>query len=269
MAGLALAFQDFIPGLGLFESEWVGFKWFSEFIEGAFFWRLVRNTFLLSFYTLLFAFPVPIIFALLLNEVMHVTYKRVVQTLSYLPHFISLVVIVGILMNMFNYPDGIINKLVNLIGIESINFFNNPKMFRPLYVASEVWQGFGWNSILYLAVLTSINPEIYESAVIDGANRFQRAIHISIPGIKTTIATILILNFGSLFSVGFQKIILMYNPGTYETADVISTYVYRKGILNGDYSFATAVGFFNSVISFLLLYIANKVVKRFTQVSIW
>lgn len=269
MYGLIIAFKDFTPGLGFFGSPGVGLKWFRQFIGGPYFLRIVRNTVLLSVYTIVFGFPLPIIFALFLNEVRSTPFKRTIQNFTYLPRFVSTVIIVGILMNMFSYPDGLVNRLLTLLSIEPNNFFINPKAFRALYVGSEVWQTFGWNSILYLAVLTSQNPELYESAKMDGANRFQQAVHISFPALKTTAVVLLILALGSLFSLGFEKVILMYNPATYKTADIISTYVYRKGILDFRFSFATAVGLLKSVISLILIVTANGVSKKVAGTGIW
>lgn len=269
MYGLIMAFKDYQIGLGLYKSPWVGLKWFYEFFHGVYFWRLIRNTVLLSSFGIIFGMPVSIVFALLLNEVRNIYFKRVVQTITYFPNFISTVIMVSLVFMIFTYPNGIVNRLIGNIGLEPINFLQESKMFAPLYIGSGIWQGFGWGSILYIAALTSINPELYESAVIDGANRLQQMVYISIPCIFTTIITVLILNIGSLFSVGYEKIILMYNPLTYETADVISTYVYRKGIVDSSYSFSTAVGLFNSVINFTILYITNKISKRITQMGIW
>lgn len=269
MYGLIIAFEDFIPGLGFWKSPWVGFEWFIDFFNSIYFWRLIRNTALISVYGIIFGIPISIIFALLLNEVRNKYFKRIVQTITYLPHFISTVIIVSIVMMIFSYPNGIANRILTLFGTEPLNFFQMENMFRPLYIGSDIWQDFGWGSILYLAVLTSINPELYESAVIDGANRFQQMIYISIPSMVTTIITVLILGIGNLFSVGYEKIILMYNPIIYETSDVITTYVYRKGILSGSYSYATAVGLFNSVLNFTILFIANKISKKISNIGIW
>jgi putative aldouronate transport system permease protein len=269
MAGVFIAFQDFMPRAGFFGSKWVGLTWFKDFFSSIYVGRLIRNTVLLSVYSIIVGFPMPIVLALLLNEVHNMRFKKVVQTISYMPYFISTVVLVGIMMLMMQYPNGIINKFLMFFGFKGSYFFQEPGMFRTIYIISGIWQGVGFGSILYLAVLSGINPEIYESAVIDGANRFQQMIHISLPSMKTTIGTMLILSIGGIFSVGHEKIILMYNPTIYETADVISTYVYRRGILSSDFSFATAVGLFNSVVNFLVLFVANKLSNKFTEVSIW
>ena len=269
MAGLTMAFQDYIPRSGYFGSEWVGLYWFKQFFSSFYVGRLIRNTVLLSFFSLICGFPLPIVFALLLNELRSLRFKKTVQTISYMPYFISTVVLVGIMKLMMSSPDGVIVRIIEILGGKGSNYFMMPGKFRMLYIVSGIWQGLGFNSILYIAVLTSISPEIYEAAVIDGANRFQKMIHISLPCMRTTIGTLLILAIGGLFSVGFEKIILIYNPATYETADVISTYVYRRGIQNSEFSFATAVGLFNSVVNFVLLFIANMVSKRFMEVSVW
>lgn len=269
MYGLIMAFEDFTPGLGFFKSPWVGLDWFKDFFQSIYFWRLIKNTLILSVSGIIFGMPVSIIFALLLNEVRNIYFKRLVQSISYLPNFISVVIIVSIVMMIFSYPNGIVNKFLETVGTEPVNFFQSNSMFRPLYIGSGIWQKFGWDSILYIAALTSINPEQYEAAIIDGASRLQQMRYISIPCMLTTIVTVLILNIGHLFSVGYEKIILMYSPVIYETADVISTFVYRKGILDSSYSYATAIGLFNSVINFAILYVANRISKKVAQIGIW
>lgn len=269
MYGVIIAFKDYLPGQGFMESEWVGLKWFKQFFGSFYFKRLIRNTFLLSLYDLLWGFPVPIIFALMLNEVKDGWFKRTTQTVSYLPHFISVVVVVGMLFNFLSPTSGIVNKFVMMLGREPISFLNDPKWFRTIYVISSVWQSFGWNSIVYLAAITSIDPQLYEAAKIDGCNRLQQILYITIPGILPTVIILLILRVGSLLNVGYQKIILMYNPATYEVADVISTYVYRRGILGAEYSFAAAVGLFNSVVNFVFLWITNRLSKKTADISLW
>lgn len=269
MYGVIIAFKDFSPGKGILGSPWAGLKWFEEYFKSIYFTRTLRNTILISVYNLIWGFPVPIIFALLLNELKDGVFKRTVQTISYLPHFISVVVVVGMMVNFLSPTDGLINLLIKRLGGQPIAFMSDPKWFRTLYVGSGIWQEFGWNSIIYLAALSSLDPQLYEAARIDGANRWQQVWHITIPGIMPTAIILLILSIGGLLSVGFEKIILMYSPATYETADVISTYVYRRGILNSQYSFGAAVGLFNSVISFILLYFANGISKRVTEVALW
>lgn len=268
MYGVVIAFKNYSAGRGIIGSPWVGFRWFEEFFNSLYFGRLIRNTFLLSFFTLLFGFPIPIIFALILNEFGGL-FKRVVQTISYLPYFISLVVIVGIMFNLLSMKTGIVNHIIQQWGGDPVDFMGRPEWFRFLYVSSTIWQTFGFSSIIYLAALSSIDPQLYESAMIDGASRWQQTVHITLPGIMPTAMIILILNVGNLLAVGFEKIILMYSPATFETADVIATYVYRRGIVGAEYSFAAAVGLFNSVINFILLVIANSISKRLTRVGLW
>lgn len=269
MYGIVIAFQDYSPAGGFFKSPWVGFEHFKNFFSSVYFLRLLRNTFLLSFYSLIFGFPVPIIFALLLNEVKNSIFKRTVQTVSYFPHFVSVVIVVGI-MNIFLHPtNGFINLLLQRLGHEPIYFMQETRWFRFLYVSSGIWQSFGWSSIIYLAVLSGISPELYEAAIVDGANRFQRAIYISIPCLLPTIVLLLILNIGNLLNVGFEKIILMYSPRTYEVADVISTYVYRRGLLEANFSFGAAVGLFNNIVNFILLLTANYIARKVTEYSLW
>lgn len=270
MYGIIIAFKDFSPVRGILSSPWVGLKHFEDFLTSIYFVRLFRNTLLISIYQLIFSFPVPIIFALALNEVKKVAFKRTIQTISYLPHFISVVIVVGMMVSLLSPRDGILNILLeNVFGVEPIAFMNDSKWFRTLYIGSGIWQSYGFSAIVYLAALTSINVELYEAAIIDGANRWQRLKSITIPGIKPTITIILILNVGSLLSVGYEKIMLMYSPSVYETADVISTYVYRRGILSSQYSFATAVGLFNSIVNFVLLITANNISKKYSETSLW
>ena len=269
MFGIVIAFQDYSPYLGYFKSEWVGLQNFIDFFESIYFWRLIRNTLLLNVYDLLLGFPVPIIFALLLNEVTNQGVKRFVQTVSYLPHFISIVIVVGIMHSFLSPNSGIVNILLSNMGKDTIDFWTEPKWFRPLYIGSGIWQGFGWGSIIYLAAISGIDPNLYEAAEMDGARRIRKMIHITIPGIMPTIVILLILRLGNMMSVGFQKIILMYNGATYETADVISTYVYRKGIAGGEFSFATAVGLFNSVINLILIFAANTFSRKIGETSLW
>ena len=269
MFGIVIAFQDYSPYLGYFKSEWVGLQNFIDFFESIYFWRLIRNTLMLNVYDLLLGFPVQIIFALLLNEVTNQGIKRFVQTVSYLPHFISIVIVVGIMHSFLSPNSGIVNVLLNNMGKDTIDFWTESKWFRPLYIGSGIWQGFGWGSIIYLAAISGIDPNLYEAAEMDGARRIRKMIHITIPGIMPTIVILLILRLGNMMSVGFQKIILMYNGATYETADVISTYVYRKGIAGGEFSFATAVGLFNSVINLILIFAANTFSRKIGETSLW
>ncbi|MGP4078756.1 ABC transporter permease [Pseudalkalibacillus sp. R45] len=268
MIGIVIGFQDYIPGVGFFESPWVGLKHFTEFFNSYYFWRLIKNTFLLNFWLLVFGFPAPIILALLLNEIRNRFFKRSVQTITYIPHFISLVVVVGIIKD-FTATDGMINQFRDLMGKESIPFLQYPEYFRTIFVTSEIWQTIGWSSIIYFAALSNVDPNLYEAADIDGAGRFRKMWHITLPAIRPTIVIILILTIGSLLNTSFEKILLLYQPLTYETADVISTYVYRKGIENSAFSFATAVGLFNTIINFTLLIIANAISRKISDNSLW
>jgi putative aldouronate transport system permease protein len=268
MIGVVIGFQNYIPGLGFFESPWIGFKHFTDFFHSFYFWRLIKNTFILNFWLLIFGFPAPIILALLLNEVRHSWFKRTVQTVTYIPHFISMVVIVGIIKD-FTATDGMINQLRELLGRDTITFLQIPEYFRSIYVSSDIWQSIGWSSIIYFAALSAVDPNLYEAAEMDGAGRFRKMWHITLPAIKPTIVILLILTIGNLLSSGFEKILLLYQPLTYETADVISTYVYRKGIEDSSFSFATAVGLFNTVVNFILLIIANTISKKVSDNSLW
>ncbi|PYI51519.1 ABC transporter permease [Paenibacillus flagellatus] len=268
MYGLLIAFKDYSIPDGVWGSKWVGFDHFRNFFESYYFWRLLRNTVLINVYELLFAFPAPIILALLLNEIRGGLFKRAVQTISYLPHFISIVVVVGILFD-FLARDGLVNQILAFFGIESIQFMKEPGWFRTLFVGSGIWQGVGWGSIIYLAAIATIDPTLYEAAKMDGAGRWKQMLHITLPGMMPTIVIIFILNMGSMMSVGSEKVLLMYSPLTYETADVISTFVYRRGVLETDYGFTAAVGLFNSVVSFVLLMLSNAISKRVSEHHLW
>ena len=270
MYGAIIAFKDFNAFVGVWDSKWVGFKHFQQFFESYYFWRLLRNTILLSLYQLIFAFPAAIILALVLNEVRNQAFKKFVQSVSYLPHFISLVVVCGMLID-FLQPDGIINILLLKAGFidTPINFLILPEWFRTIFVASGIWQGIGWSSIIFLAALAGINPSLYEAAFVDGAGRWKQMLHITLPGIMPTIIILLILNIGSFMAIGSDKIILLYNPATYETADVIGSFVFRRGIMEANYSFTAAVGLFNSVINLILLVTVNQVAKKKAESSLW
>lgn len=268
MYGVLISFQNYSPFKGISGSEWVGFKHFKDFFESYYFWRLIRNTFLINFYDLLVSFPAPIILALLLNEVRCSQFKRTVQTVTYMPYFISLVVVVGLLRDM-TQSDGILTDLVVAFGGERVNLLGYPQYFRGLFVGSNVWQSLGFNSILYLSAISSIDPTLYEAATIDGAGRWQRVLHITIPGISGTIITLFILRMGSMMAVGHEKIILMYNSVTMETADVISSFVYRKGLIDSNYASATAIGLFNSILNCIFLVLGNQLSKKFTKRGLW
>jgi ABC-type polysaccharide transport system, permease component len=267
--GLIISFKDLQPGLTVLNCPWVGFKWFNEFLSSSYFWRSLKNTFVLSGLSLVVQFPAPIIFALILNEVRNKHFKKIVQSVSYFPYFLSTVIIVGMLFNFLSVDTGIVNTILKEHGKETINFLNSVHWFRPLYVISGLWQNLGWNAIIYLAALTGIDPVLYEASFIDGAKRIKQMWHITIPGIFPTIIVLLLISLGNLLNVGFEKIILMYNPSTYDVADVISTYVYRLGIQNQQYSFATAVGLFNQVVNFSLLVLFNSLSNRLGGEGLW
>ncbi|GAA3402201.1 ABC transporter permease [Paenibacillus hodogayensis] len=269
MYGIIIAFKKFQPLKGILGSSWVGFRYFEEFFSAPYFWRLLKNTLLLSFYSLIWGFPAPIAFALLLNEVRHKLYKRIVQTVSYLPHFISIVVIAGMIVSFTGLREGVVNHGLTWLGLQPINFMAEPGWFRTIFVGSGVWQGFGWGSIIYLAAIAGIDPQLYEAAEMDGAGRWTRMRHITIPSLIPTIVIMFIMQMGHLMDVGVEKVLLLSNPLTYETADVISTFVYRRGVLNQDYSFATAVGLFNNGINLILLITVNALSRRLSQSSLW
>ena len=266
--GVLISFKDYKVAKGVWGSPWVGFKWFEKFLTDEYFWKLVRNTLLLNIYGLLWGFPIPIVLALMLNEVTHSGFKRVIQSVSYLPHFISTVVVCGMVMNFLSL-DGIINRFVTFLGFEKIQFMLLPEWFRTVFTASGIWQSCGWTSIIYLSALTAVDQEVLEAAMIDGANRFQKIRYVTLPSIAPTISIMLIMQLGRLMSLGYEKIILLYNGSTYETADVISSYVYRRGILNNDFSYSTAVGLFQSVVGVLLLVCSNTITKRLSENSLW
>ncbi len=270
MGGIVIAFKDFRPARGIFGSKWANpwYKYFDQFFNGYYFGRLLRNTLLINVLDLLFGFPAPIILALLLNELRSNTYKRVVQTVTYLPHFISQVVVCGIILDFFS-SSGVINQIIMALGGSRILFMQESAYFRPLYVGTGIWQGVGYGSIIYLSALGGVNADLYDAAAIDGCNRFGRIIHVTIPGILPTVIIMLILKIGSMLNVGFEKIILLYNETIYETADVISSFVYRYGLQKGNYSYATAVGLFNSVFNFILLVAVNALSRKVSDVSLW
>lgn len=268
MYGVQIAFKDFSPGLGILDSPWVGFRHFQDFFHSYYFWRLLRNTLLLSLYELIFAFPASIILALLLNELRNAAFKRAVQTITYMPHFISIVVISGMLVD-FLARDGLINNILSWFGVEPIAFLRESGWFRTIYISSGIWQNVGWGSIIYLSAMSGIDPSLYEAARVDGASRWKQTLHITIPGIMPTIIILLILQIGHFMTVGTDKILLLYNSSTYETADVIGTFVYRKGILESDFSYSSAVGLFNAVINFTLLVLANAVSRRTSETKLW
>jgi len=269
MIGIVIAFKDYTVGSKFLTCQWVGLKWFIEFFESPSFFRVVRNTLLLNIYNIIFMFTFTIFFSIMLNEIRKNTYKKIAQTISYLPYFISTVIIVGLIINFLSTEAGIVNKFLNMFGIESINFMQDSRWFRTIYVGSNVWTYFGFNSIIYISSMSSINMEIYDAADVDGANRIQKIFKITLPSISQTIGILLILNLGHLFSSGFEKIILMYNPATYETADVIGSYIYRRGIQGSDFSFSTAVSLIGSTVNYLLIVIFNFLGRKTFDISLW
>ena len=274
MTGLIMAFNKYRIGSGLagvYTSPLVGLKWFKQFFESVYFYRLVRNTFLLQFWSLIVGFPIPILFAVAVTQIRRKPIQKTVQVATYLPYFISTVVVCGMINNFLSPSGGIVNQMLNRMGIESINFMNLPEWFRRIYVISGSWQSFGFNSIIFVAAIMGISPDLYEAMRVDGANRRQIIWHLVLPSIKPTVILLLIMTLGSMMSVGFEKVYLLYNTAVYETADVIQTYVYRQGIGSSppNYSFATAVGLFNSVINFAIVFVANRISRRVSDTAIW
>lgn len=268
MYGAIIAFQDFNPRLGVSGSEWVGFEHFIRFFQSPFFARLIRNTLTLSVYGLIFGFPAPILLALSLNELHYKRFKKSVQTITYLPHFISLVVVTGMIKD-FTQSTGLINDIIVFFGGARSSLIQNPDLYRTIYIVSDIWQGIGWGSIIYLSALSGVDQQLYEAASIDGAGRFKQLLHVTIPGITPTIIIMFIMRMGQLLGTGYEKTILLYNEATYETADVIASYIYRVGILERNWSYSTAIGLFNSAINLVLLIAANKISKRVSQTSLW
>ncbi|MGW7159437.1 ABC transporter permease [Paenibacillus taichungensis] len=270
MYGLLMAFQEsYSPVKGILAGEWVGFDNFTMFFESYYFWRLIKNTLILSFYSIVFGFPAPIILALLLNEVRKKWFRSTVQTISYMPHFISVVVVVGMLKTFSALDGGLFNVIRDFFDLQPIMFLAEKDMFRPMYILSNIWQGAGWASIIFLAALSGIDPQLYEASKIDGAGRWRQLLHITLPGIMPTIVIMLILRMGAVMNADFQKILLMQTAPTYETSDVISTFVYRSGILEGNYTYSTAIGLFNGVINFALLIMANAISRKLNSTSLW
>lgn len=268
MGGLVMAFEDYKPKLGIWESPFVGLTNFKDFFSSIYFGRTVGNTLAISGLELLFTFPATILFALLLNEIANQKFKRTVQTISYMPHFISMVVVAGLIMD-FCSSRGLVAQIVSLFTGEAVNLLGKPEYWRPVYIVSGLWKELGFGSIIYLAALSGVDQQLYEAAAIDGANRLKQTIHVTIPGIAPTIIIMLILKIGQIMSVGYEKTILLYNPQVYETADIISSYVYRKGLQEFNYGYSTAVGMFNSVINLILLVMANKISKKMTETSLF
>jgi len=268
MYGILIAFQNFRVARGIWGSEWVGFMHFQRFLTDPYFWQLVRNTFLISFYGLLWGFPAPIILAILLNELKMRRFKRFVQSVSYLPHFISVVVISGMVVRFVSF-DGLVNQILGLFGVAPRQFLMFPQYFRTIFISSGIWSSIGWGSIIYLAALSGVNPELYEAASIDGAGRFRKMISVTLPSITPTISIMLILNLGRILTVGHERILLLYNGAIFETADVISTFVFRRGIMGNDFSFATAIGLFESLIGLVFIVTANKISNKISENGLW
>ncbi|MCB7318159.1 ABC transporter permease [Lacrimispora sp. 210928-DFI.3.58] len=268
MYGAVIAFKDYTPAQGIADSEWVGLANFTRFFKSVYCGRLIKNTLLLSIYNLIFGFPAPIILALLLNEVRNAKFKSLAQTATYLPHFISMIVVTGMLTD-FSLTTGLFNDIIELLGGERLSLLQEPGLYRTIYVASAIWQEVGWGSIIYLSALSGVDSQLYEAAQIDGAGKWKQLIHVTLPAIAPTIIIMLILKMGTLMNMGYEKTILLYNPSTYETADIISSYIYRVGLLEQDWSYSTAIGLFNSFINLGLLLVANKLSKRFSETSLW
>lgn len=267
MYGIIMAFQDFTVFKGYTGSPFVGLKHFQRLFSDPLFYRLFKNTFMVGVLDFLFSFPAPLIFALILNEVRKVRFKSVVQSISYLPHFIPLVVMVGIIFELFG-SYGIINSLLSSLGMEPISFFTKSEWFLPLYIGSGVWKTIGWGSIIYMGALTNIDSTLYEAADMDGANRWHKMWHLTLPSLRPTVVTLFILNAGGIMQVGFEKVFLMSSPATYEVSDVLSTYVYRQGILNSDFSYSAAVRLFNNIVALLFVLLANKIAKKLGEEGI-
>ena len=268
MYGAIIAFKDYTPALGVKDSPWIGLDNFIRFFKSVYFGRLIKNTILLSVYSLIFGFPAPIILALLLNEVRNKRFKNLTQTITYLPHFISLIVVTGMLTD-FSMTSGLFNDIIEFFGGQRSPLLQNPNLYRTMYVASGIWQQVGWGSIIYLSALAGVDQQLYEAASIDGAGKWKQLLNVTLPGIAPTIIIMLIMRVGQLMSMGYEKTILLYNPSTYDTADIISSYIYGVGLLEQDWSYSTAVGLFNSVINFCLLILTNKISKKFSETSLW
>jgi len=268
MYGALIAFQRFVPTRGFYGSEWVGFDNFIRFFVDPFFFRVLRNTLLINFYQLIWGFPAPIILALLLNEVRHSKFKRTIQTITYLPHFISIIVITGLIRD-FTLSTGFINDIVEMFGGNRVPLLIQPHLYRTIYVGSGIWQSVGWGTIIYLAALSGVDPQLYEAAMIDGAGKIRQLWSVTLPSIAPTIIILLILRIGGLMSEGYEKTLLLYSEPVYEVADIISTYVYRTGLLQTNWSYSTAIGLFNSVINFSLLIIANRISRQVSETSLW
>lgn len=268
MAWLSIAFYDYNAFLGFEGSKFVGLKYFKQFVSDPYFWNIFKNTIVLNLWMLVLYFPTPIILALLINELKNKVFKKVAQTISYMPYFLSTVVVCGFITTVLA-NDGMANSVLSNLGLEKIQFLMEPGWFRPIYVISEIWQHCGWGSIIYLAALAGVDAQLYEAAAIDGANKWKQLIHISLPGIAPVISIQFLLTVGKLLTIGYEKILMLYTGATYETADVISTYVYRRGLIEANYSYGSAVSIFQAVLALVLVVWANKVARRIGQTSLW
>jgi len=269
MYGLQIAFKDYSVFRGVANSPWIGLEHFETLFANDQFIRAVRNTVIISFWTLLIGFPVPILLALMFNEVLNQTFKKTTQTIVYLPHFISSVIIAGIVITAFSPSAGIVNTVLSWLGYEPVYFLTKAEWFRPIFIGTGIWQEAGFQSIVYLAAIAGVSPTLYESAVVDGASRWQMMWKITIPSIMPTIIIMLIIRIGNILEVSFEMIILLYQPATYETADVVNTFIYRQGIQGGQYDLAAAAGLFNAVMAFALVMAANSLSKRYSRTSLW
>lgn len=269
MWGVVIAFQDYSVFAGIRDSDWVGLKHFTDMFHDSDFFNIFKNTLLISLYKLVWGFPGPIILALLLNEVRHMSYKRLIQTLAYLPHFLSWIIVAGILNNILSPSTGIVNEVLGWFGIEPIFFLADPGWFRTVLVSSDIWKEIGWGAIVYLAALAGIDPQLYEAATVDGANKWHQLRHITLPALLPTVVILFILRLGHVLDVGFEQIFVLYNPMVYGVADVIETYVYRVGLTQAQFSFSTAVGLFKSVIGLFLVVASNKLAKKLGHDGIW
>lgn len=261
MYGIIISFKNFDILEGILNSPWAGLKYFKQVFGDTNFWNAVRNTFIINGYKLFFAFPVPIIMSLMLNEIKSTKFKRITQTIIYLPHFVSWVVIGGIMLNFLSIYGGPVNRLIEILGGEPIFFMASKEHFRSLLVISHIWRNAGWSTIIYIAALTGINPELYEAAKVDGANRFRQMLHITLPGIMSTIVIMLILNISRILKIGFDQVVVLYNPVVWEVSDILQTYVYRTGLQQGRYSYAAAAGLFESVVAFILIFASDRLAK--------
>lgn len=269
MYGLQVAFKDYSIFKGVAGSPWIGFEHFQTLFDNDDFIRSLKNTAILSAYNLLFAFPAPIILALMFNEILNQWFKKGSQTIVYLPHFISTVILAGIVLTAFSPSAGIVNTVIGWFGVDPIYFLSKPEWFRPIFIGSGIWQEAGFSSIVFLAAIAGVNPSLYESAVVDGASRWQMMWKITIPSILPTILIMLIIRIGNLLEVSFELVILLYQPATYVTADVVNTFIYRQGIQSGQYDLAAAAGLFNAVVAFILVMTANTISKRYSRTSLW